>query len=324
MALAAAFLVGCASEALIQNKSMMRGFNAMQHEKVGWDQPAAKRSISDMAGLGANAVVFIAFMEQESPYALEVKRSDAVTVDQLKRAISYAKQEGLHITLKPQMLVKNSWAGEINHQSHYDWSEWFNNYSREIIEYAIFAQQQGVDAFVIGTELSKASGHVKWTRLISQVRRIFKGKLTYAAHNVEGLLAFPHWSELDAASVTYYPSLGADQDRLALKQRVDIAVRKLHAAAVQVNRPLWVMEIGIPSAEGAFEKPWEWQDLGHKRVDLGLQRDVLEIWLQRLDQPWVDGLFLWAWYSDSRAGGRYDTDYTPQNKPAEQIIGRYW
>ncbi|NWF36809.1 hypothetical protein [Mariprofundus sp. KV] len=324
LAVAVALLAGCASEALVQNKSMKRGFNALQHESLPWDQPAARKSISRLTSLGANAVVFIAFMEQQEPSSHQVRRSNAVTMHQLKKAISYAKADKLHVALKPQMLVHNSWAGEINHRTAYDWDLWFANYSREIMEYAIFAQQQGVDTFVIGTELSRASAHVNWPRLIRQVRRVFRGQLTYAAHNVEGVRAFPNWDLLDAVSLTFYPSLGASSDRASLQARVDIAVEELRVAAAAIKRPLWVMEVGIPSAKGASLKPWEWQGLKHRSVDLALQSEVLDIWLRALDQPWVDGIYIWAWYSNARAGGQRDTDYTPQNKPAEDVIGRYW
>ena len=324
LVLAVLHLAGCASEALVQNKSMKRGFNALQHESVPWDKPAARKSISDLANLGANAVVFIAFMEQEGPSSHQVRRSNAVTMPQLKKAISYGKSHRLHVTLKPQMLVHGSWAGEINHRSSYDWDVWFNNYSREIIEYAVFAQKQGVDAFVIGTELSRASAHVNWPRLIRQVRRVFRGQLTYAAHNTEGVIAFPSWDLLDTVSLTFYPSLGPSSERGSMQVRVDTAVEKLRIAAGAINRPLWVMEVGIPSAKGASMKPWEWQGLKQRRVDLALQSEVLDIWLKALDQPWVDGVYIWAWYSNARAGGQRDTDYTPQNKPAEDVIDRYW
>ena len=324
LALALTLLAGCAGEQLIQNKAMKRGFNALQHEKTPWDSAAAGRSMDRLTSLGANAVVFIAFMEQERADSVEVRRSGAVTMGQLKKAIGYARAHGLHVTLKPQMLVPGSWAGAIKQRSHYDWQVWFNNYSREMIEFAIFAQQQGVDALVIGTELAQASDQVNWPRLIGQVRRVFSGKVTYAAHNTEGVKRFAHWQLLDAVSLTLYPSLGRSGKPEEMQQRVAASVEQLRLAVQGIDRPLWVMEIGIPSAKGAAEKPWAWHGLKHAEVDLELQSQVLDIWLRVLDQQWVDGVFIWAWYSDSRAGGRFDTDYTPQNKPAEVVIGRYW
>jgi len=303
---------------------MLHGFNALQHKNVGWNQPAAKRSFRHMAGLGSNAVVLIAFLEQDGPGSTMVRRSSNVTLAQLRAAIGYAHAYGLKVIFKPQLLVTGSWAGGVEYQQTQQWQSWFGHYSREIVKFAHFADEQGVDGFVIGTELLKASGHVNWSVLIKQVRGQFGGTITYAAHNIAGMKHFGYWSELDVVSLTLYPSLGLTGEREAMQSRVLAVVDELKQAVQDLNRPLWVLEIGMPSARGASAKPWEWQGLKHASVDLRLQNDALEIWLKALDQPWVNGVFIWAWYSDYNAGGSHDAGYTPQHKPAEHMIRRYW
>jgi len=323
--LVGAVLAGCVSSSLnLYNVSQLRGFNILQHEHVAWDQPAARRSFRNMATLGGNAVVLIAFLEQHGPDSTMVRRSDAVTMTQLRAAISYAHEYGMKTIFKPQLLVRGSWAGDIKFYQAQQWSVWFDRYSHEIVRFARFAAEQGVDGFVIGTELFRASGHVDWSDLIRQVRMQFGGTLTYAAHNVEGVQRFGHWSELDVISLTLYPSLGMTGERGDMQKHIAAVVDKLKRAIQCFHCPLWVLEVGMPSARGAYVRPWEWQNLEHADVDLQLQRDVLELWLAALDQPWVNGLFIWAWYSDDHAGGRFDTDYTPQHKPAERMIRRYW
>ncbi|MBN4077007.1 hypothetical protein JYT48_01905 [Mariprofundus ferrooxydans] len=321
---ATAFLSGCTTTGEIKNQAMLRGFNAMQHENVGWNEPQARRSMQRMASLGSNAIVLIAFLEQDSASAVEVNYSNAVTFGQLQKAIEYAHDLDLKIILKPQMLVRNSWASAISHESQQGWNQWFESYQQHIVRFARFAAQNKVQAFVIGTELSKASGFVDWPGLIRQVRSVFPGQITYAAHNIDGLRAFPFWNELDAVSVTLYPSLGRSGQYDEMQALVHYTVAQLESVAKQFDLPLWVLEIGMPSAAGASLKPWEWQSLKHARVDLQLQRDAIDIWLRALDQPWVDGVFIWAWYSDAASGGRHNADYTPQNKPAERVIQRYW
>jgi len=321
---AGGLLTGCASQGLLNNQAMLRGFNALQHENVAWDKPAARRSFKRMVELGANAVVLVPFLEQDSPASLVVRRSDAVTMPQLQAAIKYAHEYGLKIILKPQMLVTNSWAGEIDHNQPQQWHAWFDSYSRHVLEYARFASAQGVDAFVIGTELSRASGQVDWSGLIKQVRSAYAGQLTYAAHNVDGVEGFRHWQELDVVSLTLYPSLGLSGERQEMQRYVDATVQQLKLAVEHLGRPLWVLEIGMPSARGASSKPWQWQRLKYAKVDLILQKNALDIWLNALDKPWVSGVFIWAWYSDDHSGGSRNTDYTPQHKPAESIVRRYW
>jgi len=322
--LAGGLMAGCTSGALLQNQAMMRGFNALQHENLAWDKPAARRSFKRMVELGSNAVVLVPFLEQDSPDSTLVRRSDAVTLVQLQAAIDYAHEYGLNIILKPQMLVAESWAGEIDHEQPQQWRAWFDSYSRHVLEYARFASDQGVDAFVIGTELSRAADRVDWSGLIKQVRSVYAGQVTYAAHNVGGVEGFRHWHELDAVSITMYPSLGLSGEREEMQDRIDATVQQLKLAVQHMDKPLWVLEIGMPSARGASSKPWEWQDLKHAKVDLALQKNALDIWLKALDKPWVDAVFIWAWYSDDSSGGSRNTDYTPQHKPAESVVRRYW
>jgi len=323
-ALAGGLVAGCSTGGMLHNKAMMRGFNAIQHENMAWDKPAAHRSFQRMVELGSNAVVLIPFLEQDSPNSTMVRRSDAVTMPQLKAAIDYAHEYGQKIILKPQILVAASWAGEIDHELPQQWRAWFDSYSRQLLEYARFASDQGVDAFVIGTELSRASDRNEWSGLIKQLRSVYAGQLTYAAHNIDGVEGFRHWHELDAVSVTLYPSLGLSGKRAEMQQRIDATVQRLKLAVEHLDRPLWVLEIGMPSAQGASSKPWEWQHLKGAKVDLLIQKNALDIWLIALDKPWVDAVFIWAWYSDYNSGGSRDTDYTPQHKPAEAIVRRYW
>jgi len=317
-------LAGCASQGQLDNQAMIRGFNALQHENLAWDKPASRHSFKRMVELGANAVVLVPFLEQDSSASVRVRRSDAVTIAQLQAAVNYAHEYGLKIILKPQLLVADSWAGEIDHDQPQQWHAWFNSYSQHMLEYARFASVHGVDAFVIGTELSRAASRVDWPGLIKRVRAVYAGQLTYAAHNVAGVKAFRYWHQLDAVSLTLYPSLGLSGEREEMRRYVEATVQNLKLAVEHIDRPLWVLEIGMPSAQGASSKPWEWQHLKHAKVDLVLQKNALDIWLNALDKPWVSGVFIWAWYSDDHSGGSRDTDYTPQHKPAESIVRRYW
>jgi len=317
-------LAGCSAGGALHNQLMMRGFNALQHENAAWDKPVARRSFQHMVELGSNAVVLIPFLEQDSPASMVVRRSDAVTTRQLQAAIAYAHEYGLKIILKPQILVAESWAGEIDHEQPQQWRAWFASYSRHLLEYARFASAQRVDAFVIGTELYRAADRVDWPGLIQQVRSVYAGQLTYAAHNIDGVQRFRYWHELDAVSLTLYPSLGLSGTRADMQRHAEAAVEQLKQVIGKLDRPLWVLEVGMPSARGASSKPWAWHRLKGATVDLRMQENALDIWLAALDKPWVDAVFIWAWYSDYNAGGSRNTDYTPQHKPAESVIRRYW
>ena len=59
------------------------------------------------------------------------------------------------------------------------------------------AEEEKVDIFCIGTELEKFIEHrpAYWRELIAEVRKVYKGKLTYAA-NWDEYKRVPFWDAL--------------------------------------------------------------------------------------------------------------------------------
>jgi len=305
-----------------------RGFNALQTSKVAWNNPAARHSLLNMVAVGANSVALVVFMKQSGPNATDIRVANNVTTAQLTSAIQTAHQLGLKVVVKPQVLVRGSWAGEISFSSSERMQRWFKNYSTAMLMYARLSQQLGVEAFVIGTELKKVAKDLPWLELIAQLRRAFKGKLTYAAHNVDGVARFPYWYKLDVIGVSLYPELGDLGEYDEMLTHVELSLYKLgQAAKNQRNKRIWLLEVGVPSAEGASAQPWEWKSLYKKRnrPDLTMQTGAVAAWLNVISRnKRIDGVFFWNWLSDPYAGGGHDIDYTVQNKPAEVMIRQYW
>jgi hypothetical protein len=304
-----------------------RGFNALQTSKVAWNSPAARQSLLEMVALGANSVALIPFLKQSNANSTDVRAATNVTNMQLIAAIKTAHQLGLKVVIKPQVLVRKSWAGGIYFKDHNRLHRWFKNYSAHILMYARMSQKLGVEAFVIGTELSKIAKDLPWLELIAQLRRVFKGKLTYAAHNVKGVERFPYWYKLDVIGISLYPSLGDMGEYDEMLAHVEHSMYKLNQIVEHRNKPVWLLEIGMPSAVGFSSQPWAWKSLHHNRhrPDMTMQSSAVAAWLNAIRRlGYVDGVFFWNWYSDPHAGGERNLDYTVQNKPAEIVIRQFW
>lgn len=312
----------------VVSKTPWRGFNALQTSKVAWNAPAASTSLLRMMALGANSVALIPFLKQSSPNSTDIQAGNNVTDAQLIAAIRTAHKLGLRVVVKPQILIKNSWTGEISLKDHTRMHSWFENYSTLILKYAILSEKLGVEAFVIGTELSTIAQFLPWPKLIRKLRKEFKGKLTYAAHNVEGIERFPYWHELDVIGVSLYPSLGDMGEYNEMNSHVEDSLYKLSEAVKTHNdKEVWLLEIGMPSAEGFSHQPWAWKSLKKygRQPDMTVQSNAVSAWLNATSEvSFVDGIFFWNWFSDPNAGGERDWDYTVQNKPAETIIRQYW
>jgi hypothetical protein len=312
----------------VESKTPWRGFNALQTSKVAWNSPAAKTSLLRMMALGANSVALIPFLKQSGPNSIDIQAASNVTDAQLIAAVRTAHQLGLRVVVKPQILVKGSWAGEISLKDHDRMHRWFENYSAHILKYAMLSEKLGVEVFVIGTELTAIAQFLPWPKLISKLRKEFRGKLTYAAHNVEGMERFPYWHKLDVIGISLYPSLGDLGEYDEMSSHVEDSLYKLsEAVKIHGNKEIWLLEIGMPSAEGFSSQPWAWKSLNknEQQPDMAVQTNAVAAWLSATSElSLVDGIFFWNWLSDPNAGGKRDWDYTVQNKPAETIIKQYW
>lgn len=301
----------------------MQGATLLQTEAVALDDPVAAASFGQLAQTGANTVALIPFLRQSSPAAEKLEYSPAVSDAQLLAAVVQAKQAGLRVVLKPQILLEGSWAGEIKPAQA---ANWFASYRDKILHYAQLAEAQQLEMLVIGTELRELDTRPEWAALIAEIRRIYRGKLTYAAHGIEGATAFAHWDKLDVIGVTLYPALGDSVHRAAMRPAVTQTVQALQALQQRYHQPVLVTEVGIRSLSGAQRTPWDWSVPGCTApADAKLQADVLDLWLTALSgQPWLAGVLVWNWSSDPYAGGRQDRDYTVQNKPAQSVLECHW
>lgn len=301
------------------------GATVLQTNEVKLDSGLARESFEQLKLLGANSAVLVPFLRQEKPQTDHVDFSGEVTDTQLITGIQSIHAAGMQVILKPQILIAGSWAGAVNPGNPQGWERWFASYQTKIIHYAEIAQANKVELFVIGTELKQADKLPYWRGLIAEVRKVYTGKITYAAHNLDGIEQYAHWDLLDMMGVTLYPPLGNTVNREVMRdamQQVVIGLNKLHE---QHGKLVLVTEVGIPSVYGAQTMPW---DYSKKKcdapADVDLQAMVLDLWLEALNKSWISGVLVWNWYSDPYAGGRFDTDYTVQNKPAEAVLRCRW
>jgi len=302
----------------------IRGVNLLQTSDVALDSPLLALSLKRLVATGATTVALVPFMRQNSPAAEEVVPSDAVTDEQLIAGIRQVKKAGLRVILKPQILVENGWAGEIKPRHEAGWKNWFESYAGRLLHYAEIAEREGAEIFVVGTELKQTDRRQEWMKLIADVRRVYRGKLTYAAHNPDGVAGYAFWNQLDMIGVTLYPPLGEDVVREEMLSKIVDAVDLLEKQQRKINKEVLVAEVGVPSVAGGQAAPWQ-IPLRGVESDVNMQAMVLELWLRELQRRnWVRGVLVWDWFSDPYAGGRKDTDFTVQNKPAQFVVKCEW
>ena len=133
------------------------------------------------------------------------------------------------------------------------------------------------------------------------------------------------WHLLDFVGMTTYFTLADDPnptvDRIVahwqpIHKRVAAWLRK-------TGKPLLLTEVGWCSQEGAATAPWNYfQNMEATPAGHEEQRRLYEAFLKVWSgTPGLLGVCWWEWTSDP--GGPDDYNYTPRNKPAEQIL-RSW
>lgn len=300
------------------------GFNVIAAPDYPFGSESAKLALLGAVGLGARAIAIIPFVWQTNPSSPELVRGNDMTDDELRAAIRDAHALGLSVVVKPHVWVPKNWAGDIAMESDEAWHEWFANYRRELERIGQIADQENAESLAIGTELAKTTQRPEWNELIDASRSIYHGQLLYMAHNMEEAETVPFWDRLDAIGVTLYPPLGADSDRDGRRDMMRSIANRLDALAARNGKAILVGEIGLRSAIGAAAAPWESVPERAAAPDPELQAQVLADWLEVLDRPSVQGVMIWRWFTDPKAGGLTDTDFTVQGKPAESVLMCAW
>jgi hypothetical protein len=278
-----------------------------------------------MAETNTEYVAITVWWGQENVSSTEIYRKTGWTATDaaLASAVAKAHELGMKVMLKPMVDpedVYTHWRGEIPGSE-----EWFESYRSFINAYAKFAQANSVELFCIGCEFKATEyDEANWRQTISDVRSHYNGPLTYAATS-DSFLSIPWWDSLDYIGIDAYFPLTTDseptQDKLEYSwNRIANAIEAwIHS----VQKPVIFTEIGYRSGDGNNMEPGNW--IIPLKTDLQEQFDTYSAAFETLwNRPWFYGFYWWIWETNPDAGGSYDNDFTPQNKPAQTLIKKWY
>ena len=251
--------------------------------------------------------------------------------EQLAHVITHAHDLGLRVMLKPHVNPiydeGGHWRGLIGSafDTEQDWERWFSSYRNMIAHYASLAEAHDVEQFCVGTELRGTTFREDdWRRLIADVRTRFSGPITYAANHGGEEMKITWWDAVDYIGVDAYYALSDHSDPMLeeLVEAWEPHVVALAGLSSTWEKPILFTEIGYRSKEGSTQNPWEWVEAGV--VDLQEQADAYQAAFESVfDQPWFAGMYWWAWDMVPPKDGPCDNHFTPEGKPAEDVL-REW
>src|SRR5580658_2063701 len=359
-----AMATGVAKPALAQINSLsFKGFNYVSYYNGGY---ANADSLPALAGTGTNAVA-LAF-----EYGIDVNNS-AVYADAnytesqsvIAATIAEANSRGMSVMVRPLLDFLDP--TKIGSYSVGDWRSTYNptnvaaffaSYKTMIVSVAQMAQANGATGLSIGVELDQLTGPAYlsyWTDIITSVRAVFSGKLTYSSdwddnispwQGQHGLTAgtgnlttqVSFWSQLDDLGIDCYAPLSdaanptlanliagwastpSDPTSLSVTGNQSL-ISYFGSVATQAGKPLLFTEIGYESANDAAKQP---SGTSTNVYDPALQASLysafFEAWQQNGNNALV-GVYFWNWDPNaSEVGPGNGPNFSPQGQPAQTVV----
>ncbi|WP_373018846.1 glycoside hydrolase TIM-barrel-like domain-containing protein [Muriicola sp.] len=246
-----------------------------------------------------------------------------------KQYIDLLHRNGIRVMLKPQIWIwRGVFTGELRMETEENWQLLEASYEDFILTYASLAEETGVEIFCIGTELQRfvSTRPEYWKALIGKIRERYSGKLTYAA-NWDEYGRTPFWATLDYIGIDAYFPLSETQTPSVeeLKEGWKPWKEKIASFSEAVNRPVLFTEFGYRSMDYTAKKPWL-VTRGEEKVNLVGQANAKKALFESFwEEDWFAGGFVWKWFTNhERSGGPEDNRFTPQNKPAQEVISAFY
>ncbi|WP_245949210.1 glycoside hydrolase family 113 [Lutibacter citreus] len=292
--------------------------------------PLEKNHVEHITTVNSNAITLMPFAFLQSLNSPNVRFNEdwqwfGETSKGIEQYIDQLKKHHLKIMLKPQLWVKRGdYTGLIIMNSEEDWITLETSYKAYILEFARIAEKHNIEILCIGTELEKfVSDRTEfWSQLISEIKKIYNGKLTYAA-NWDEYNKIPIWEHLDYIGIDAYFPLNnvKTPNKTDLKTAWQPHKNEIIKVNSLYNKPILFTEFGYRSIDYTTHKPWDSSHIegmfNSEAQAIALVAIYNEFWVE----TWFAGGFLWKWHPNhSNSGGNENNRFTLQNKPAEELL----
>lgn len=235
------------------------------------------------------------------------------------------RESGKEYISKLERLTIGNWRGNFGVKNFSDWKIWESGYEKFILENARIADSAQVDLFCIGTELSISAVEREsfWRNLISKVRHIYKGPITYSA-NWDNYQNIKFWNDLDYIGISaYFPlsekDLPTEEDAM---KAWEVYIKGMQDISDQYSKPILFTEFGYKSVEYAAREPWLDEGGDENASNEKIQADLYSaIFRTFWEKEWFAGGFIWKWYYSGNGGSK---SFSPQNKMAEKKIKNWY
>jgi hypothetical protein len=178
--------------------------------------------------VGATDLQLVLRWLQTDYTSIEIAPFDSVHDDLLSWLIDQAKRRKLRVMLSTRLAVENESERAARKLKPDNWERWWWSYHRLVLHYARVAALRKLPMYAIGSELSSTEVQAdRWRKLIKEVRKVYKGKLTYFA-TAESFDKVAFWDQLDVVGISIDQEKPRNEAQLL--ERLDTLRKKLARA----------------------------------------------------------------------------------------------
>jgi hypothetical protein len=291
-----------------------------------WATPEMKETMMELKDLGANSISIHPYARIYEDGHVRIRKNRQS--DHITTPINWGKELKIQFMIKPHLAywgTKFRWRGDINFERVEEWQIFFHDYEEWIVNIATIAEKSGAPIFCIGTELMNSLQYEKeWRKIISRIRDVYSGKLTYAA-NWDKYDQVNFWDALDYIGIqAYFPLVENElpsEDKI--NQGWDRVYQEIIPFAMSVKKQIIFTEIGYDISVNAAKEPWSSGRSGQGQGE-HLQTLCLKIALQKIkEHDQMAGLFLWKWFPDTRPFAHRE-DYNLQRPEIKSMLKEIW
>lgn len=209
------------------------------------------------------------FLYQQSLESSEVKSYDGSQDYILTFLIQRIHKSGKKVSLMPQLYADSG--GYVANLNPENKSLWFKSYSETLLHFAELAENNNVELFSLGNEMTSIfADNAEWDKIIDSVKEIYHGEITvklncwYKETQFNNLLKMHWFQKLDYIGIAAYFDLTdkmnpTEQDLkkawFASRQELNI-VHDLEVLSKTYNKPIIFSEIGYRNINGCNIEPW--------------------------------------------------------------------
>lgn len=293
-----------------------------------------KQSVLNATTLGVDHISLVTTYYQYGRSENQMFRGwNTASDNSLREGTRFAKSLGLEVSYKLFVESNDGWRAYISPSNR---AEWFRNYTDIAVNLGTLAEETGAEMIVLGTEMVGIASAAQdpantgyWYDLIGAVRSVYSGALTYGgnwggAFDEKNEIEF--WDALDYIGVSgyYEPGRAGAYDVESIQNFwAGIDYNDLRPLSERWGKEIIFTEIGYRSVDFALERPWDYGTGGN--YNPYIQEIAYEGLLSYFEGvPYIKGVHMWDYNSAPWYGGEGNTDYTPWNKPAGEVLKKYY